>query len=173
MTPKEIAIALAAVTVVADLAKEQKDYLRAQLQQALEDLGADSVRAELPDGTRIARSSLTGGGRKASVSSESDLLAHVTSTRPDEVIVRVRESYRKHLLDSVVEGPDGTAVDPGTGEIVPGITFQQATPYIATRFELGGRQQIAQAIADGIVAYTLPAPAVTYAAMVTSGEILP
>lgn len=151
MTPRDLAAALALTTVIADAAKVRKDELRDRLTQALDDVGADSVRAELPDGTRVSKSALVSPNPKASVDDEDAFAAWVDSYRPGEVVRRVREPYKRVILEGLVATPDGTAIDPSTGEVIPGVRFRTGTSYISTRFEREGRAAIVAAIRDGII----------------------
>lgn len=158
MNPREIAQALAAVTVVADAAKARKDQLRADLLAALDEAGADSARAELPDGQPVGKASLAGGKRSPVVVSDDDLASYVQQDSPSEVVVRVRESYRRVLLDRLVEGPDGMAVDPATGVIVPGVVFAEGTRYVSMRFDRQGRDAVMGALMSGALPWEITAP---------------
>lgn len=151
MTPRDLAAALALTTVIADAAKARKDEIRAALSAALDDVGADSVRAELPDGTRVSKSSLIAPSPKASVDDEAAFATWVETSRPDEIIKTVRESYKRVILDGLVPTPYGTAIDPETGEVVPGVRFRTGATYISTRFERDGRDAIVAAIRDGVI----------------------
>lgn len=157
MNPRELALALAVTTVIADAAKERKDQLRAQLQDALDTLGADAVRAELPDGTRVARTAMVVPAATATVTDEDMFVKHVSVASPHNVqtLVLVREAYRKLLLERLVPGPDGQAVDPDTGELVPGVAFRERAPYVSTRFDKGGRDAVVDALRSGTVALDL------------------
>ena len=152
MNPREIARALAVTTVIADAAKERKDQLRADLLDALDALGADSAKAELPDGTAIGKASLAGGKARAVVSDEDALTGWVADNAPTEVVWRIREAYRKALLDRLEPGPKGVAVDPATGEIVPGVRFTATAPYVSMRFDRDGRASVIDALRSGAVA---------------------
>lgn len=152
MTPREIARALAVTTVIADAAKERKDQLRAALLDALDALGADSAKADLPDGTAVGKASLAGGKPKAVVSNEDALTGWVADAAPTEVVFRIRDAYRRALLDRLEPGPNGVAVDPGTGEIVPGVTFTTSSPYVSMRFDHDGRAAVIDALRSGAVA---------------------
>ena len=57
MNLKELALQLSAITVIANAAKETKDRLRREFADALDAVGADSVKANL-DGEEIAKVSL-------------------------------------------------------------------------------------------------------------------
>lgn len=152
MNPREIARALAVTTVIADAAKERKDQLRADLLDALDALGADSAKAELPDGTPVGKASLAGGKARAVVSDEDALTGWVADNAPTEVVWRIREAYRKALLDRLEPGPEGVAVDPATGEIVPGVRFTPTSPYVSMRFDRDGRASVIHALRSGAVA---------------------
>lgn len=158
MNPREIARALAVTAVIADAAKARKDELRADLAAALEDLGADSAKADLPDGTNVAKASLVAGKPRADVWDEDAMTGWVAENHPTEVVFRVRESYRKVVLDRLVPGLDGTAVDPDTGEIVPGVRFTTSSPYVSLRFDRDGRDHVIDALRTGAVSLDLTAP---------------
>lgn len=151
MTPRDLAAALAITTVIADAAKARKDEIRAALAAALDDVGADSVRAELPDGARVSKSTLITPNPKPVVSDETAFAAWVETFRPDEIVRTVRDSYKRVVLERLASTPDGTAIDPDTGEVVPGVRFSTGATYVATRFEKEGRETIVAAIRDGII----------------------
>lgn len=165
MTPRDLAAALAVTTVIADAAKARKDEIRAALAAALDDVGADSVRAELPDGNRVAKSTLITPNPKPVVSDEGAFIEWVETFRPDEIVKTVRDSYKRVILERLASTPDGTAIDPDTGEVVPGVRFTTGATYVSTRFEKDGRDLIVTAIREGIVepaavlAALSPAPA--------------
>lgn len=151
MTPRDLAAALAITTVIADAAKARKDEIRAALAAALDDVGADSVRAELPDGARVSKSTLITPNPKPVVSDETAFAAWVETFRPDEIVRTVRDSYKRVVLERLASTPDGTAIDPDTGEVVPGVRFSTGATYVSTRFEKEGREAIVAAIRDGII----------------------
>jgi hypothetical protein len=151
MTPRDLAAALALTTVIADAAKTRKDEIRAALAAALDDVGADSVRAELPDGTRVSKSTLIAPNPKPVVSDEAAFAAWVEGFRPDEIVKTVRESYKRVVLERLASTPDGTAIDPETGEVVPGVRFTTGATYVSTRFEKDGRDAIVTAIREGLI----------------------
>jgi hypothetical protein len=71
---------------------------------------------------------------------------------------RVREAYRKALLDRLVPGPDGAAVDPATGEVVPGVTFTTGATYVSVRFDRDGRAAVIDALRSGVIALDITPP---------------
>jgi hypothetical protein len=60
MTIKDLSLKLAAISLLADQAKRLKDDLRAELQDQMNELGADRVKAELGD----------------------EVIAYITTTKP-------------------------------------------------------------------------------------------
>lgn len=154
---RDMALQLAAVTLVADLAKDERDRIRAEFVHALNDAGADSTRAEI-DGERIAKVTLVQPSAKPSVINEDAFTKHVAAMRPDEIVSKVRESYRKVYLDSLIATDDGDAIDPDTGEVVNGVRFAVSGGYVSTRFEKQGRERLGAAIKAGQVSYYLPEP---------------
>lgn len=155
MNPKQLAQDLAVVSLVADIAKEHRDRLRADMHDLMLEVGADATSFDI-DGERIAKVSLIAPKAAAHVADEAALIRWVAERRPDEIVQSVRESYRKFLLDSLVAGPDGMAVDPATGEVVDGVHFTERAAYVSTRFDKDGRAHLAAAIKNGRVAVNLP-----------------
>lgn len=152
MTLQRLTQELAVVTVVADAAKARKDELRGEILDALRAVGADSAKSALPDGTQVGKASAVTRKRTAVVESEDELARYVEQDSPTEVVLRVRESYRRVLLDRLVEGPDGEAVDPDTGVIVPGVRFGAGSEYVSMRFTKTGREDVMEAIRNRAVA---------------------
>ncbi len=72
----------------------------------------------------------------------------VNNKEPDEIIESIRESFRKHVMDSV-ENVDGKAIYKRSGEILDFITFNSRDSYISTRFLSGGREVLSQAFRSG------------------------
>lgn len=153
----ELTRALAVVSVIADAAKARKDELRAEILGKLLDLGAASANATLPDGTAVGKASAVEGKPKAVVISEDLLAEYVQQDSPSEVVLRVREAYRRHLLDRLIPGPEGNAVDPDTGVIVPGVRFAEGSSYVSMRFSKNGREDILDALQQGTVALDITA----------------
>lgn len=151
MTVKDAALRAAVLRALADRVREEYDASRVEVDKALRELsdttGAASVKVTLGDQV-IATVTLAGGKPTARVIDEDKFLAWVTENRPTETIERVRESYRKAVLDK-------GGVDPSSGEFVPGVEVVDGSPYVSTRFADGGREAVAQAWRTG----TLPASA--------------
>mgnify|MGYP003352651671 CR=1 FL=1 len=84
----------------ADAAKEAKDRLRKEFAAALEAVGADAAKAIL-EGEEIAKVSLVQPRTTAEVLSEKAFVEWVRQKYEYEIIETVRESFRKHVLESV------------------------------------------------------------------------
>jgi hypothetical protein len=156
--PKDLALALAITATIADAAKDHKDYLRAQLVDTFNDIGAEATSADL-DGERIAKVALVQPADKPYVADERAFVEYVEAHYPDDIIKTVRESMKKVILDRLVAAPDGRAVDKESGEVIDGIRFRPSTPYVTTRFDKGGREAILDALRNGKVALDLTVPA--------------
>lgn len=161
MNPRELAQRLAAVTVIADAAKEAKDSLRAELLDALDAVGADSAKALLPDGTEVGKVSITSPVAAIAIADDRAFTAWVADNYPDEIIQTVRESFVKALMSRLTTIADGTIVDPDTGEVPPGLTIRNREPYVSMRFGRGGRDAVVDALRTGALPFeiTQPTPA--------------
>ena len=124
---------------------------KAEAKAAFTELGASRVDATLPDGTKVASVTLSGEGSKsASVTNPGALLAWVETEYPGEVEVKVRDSFLKKILDAAAA--EGRPVDAATGEVIPGITVKDTTPFLSVRFKDGGRAAIVAAWRAGQLA---------------------
>jgi hypothetical protein len=155
MTLKDTALAIAAVSLLAEKAALRKEELREQLANLLEELGATATKAELPDGTLVAKVSLAGGKKRAQISDEALLTAWVEREHPSEVVPAIRDSFRKHLMDNIEETASGHAVFKATGEIVPGIQFREGSSYVSTRWQPEGKDAVLEAIKNQALAIDL------------------
>lgn len=155
MTPRELALRLAVISVVADRAKEIKDGLRAEVLASLDEIGADSASATLPDGTKVAKVGIVAPKPRVRVLNEQAYTDHVAQEHPDEIVRSVRESFSRHYLETLLPTDDGQAVDPRTGAIVPGVVFTEATPYPSLRFEKTGRDEVIHALSEGLLTLDL------------------
>ncbi len=152
MNLRELAFQLSAITLIADAAKEAKDRLRREFAQALEEVGADSAKAAL-EGEEIAKVSLIQPRTSPEVIHEKAFVDWVKSHYEFEIVESVRESFRKHVMDSV-ENVDGKAIYKRTGEVLDFITFNSRDAYIATRFLDGGREVLTEAFRPGTLSPT-------------------
>ncbi len=152
MNLKELALQLSAITVIADLAKETKDRLRAEFAEALNAVGADSAKA-IFDGVDVAKVSLIQPKPTPNVLSEKVFTDWVKSHWESEVVESVRETFRKSLL-SKCEFIDGKAIYPETGEVLDFLAFESRESYVSTKFATAGRVAIMDAFKTGVLTPT-------------------
>lgn len=72
---------------------------------------------------------------------ERQFVEWVSRTYPDEIFQDVRPAFREKILSTAKRF--GDAIDPATGEFVPGIGFRESDPYITYRAEPGSQEVIA------------------------------
>jgi hypothetical protein len=120
-----------------------------------EDMGArhvEKVGAFLPDGTKMASVSRSGGKKTAKVIDPAAALAWCILRYPDEIVKAINPAFLKKLLDANASGPIGEpGVDPVTGEMLPFIEVQQGNPYVTVTTTEEGRDRMA-ALAGGFTA---------------------
>jgi hypothetical protein len=146
---RDLALRLAAITVVADAAKEAKDRLRDEFATQLNAVGADAAKAAL-EGTEVAKVSLVSPKASAVIMQDNAFVNFVEAMRPDEIVKSVRESYKKSFLEDVVN-MNGEAIYTPTGEVLNFISFKNRESYVSTRFATGGRDVIAEAFRTGAI----------------------
>lgn len=143
MTPRDAALRTATLRALADLVKEHADVARTDLQTVLVEIaeltGQPTVKAVLPDGTAVATLTLAAGRATPKVVDEQAFLAWVAEKHPGEVEQRVRDSFRRRVLDDVEK----------TGEVPPGVEMVPGSPYVSCRFAPEGRAAVARAWAAG------------------------
>jgi hypothetical protein len=138
------ALRAAVLKVLLDAISDQLNTAKHQSEAAFTETGTTQAVPQLPDGTKIATVSLAGGDKNAAfVDDEQAFEAWVLSNHPEQCELVIRPEYRKGLLDAAKEA--GKAVDPSTGEAVPGIAVQPAKPYVSVRFKPGGKEAVAEA----------------------------
>jgi hypothetical protein len=138
------ALQAAVLKVLLDEISSHMEAVKARAGAAFKASGASQTVPELPDGTKVATVSYSGGGgNSAYISSEDALLAWVLANHPDEVEMVIRDGYKKKLTDAAKK--TGTPIDPATGEIVPGITVKASRPFVSIRFKPGGKEAVAAA----------------------------
>lgn len=123
---------------------------KASLQQVMEDLKIKSLTAELPDGTEVATVARAGGKTSARVTDPAKFLAWVQGSHPAEVEPVVRSSYQTALLAAIDSA--GDAIDPDSGEVVPGVEFTTGTAYLTVTYakgDVGGQELIKRAWRGG------------------------
>lgn len=148
----EDALRAAVLKTLADDVEEAVKDGKTSLKDAMEGLKIKALSAELPDGTEVATVTRAGGHSSPRITSMAKFLAWVQETHPTETEVIVRPGYAEQLLAAMKKA--GRAVDPGTGETVPGIEFADATSYLSVTFARGdidGRELIRRAWRDGAI----------------------
>ena len=143
MTIKEISLKLAAVSLLADQAKHLKDELRGQLKVAMDELGADRVKAELGDEI-VAYITTTKPKFKWVVQNERQFVQWVKANIPAEIVESVRESSVDAIL-SKFNYVDDLVIDPN-GEPIDWLIGSESEPYLTTKFHGDGREKLREAI---------------------------
>ena len=129
MSTKEKSLKLAAVSLIADEAKKMKDKLRAELQEEMDSLGADRVKAELGDDV-VAYVTTSKPKFKWEITSDIKFLHWVKEYFPSEVVEAVRESSVDKLLDKL-QLVDDLVID-HTGEQITWAFPNISEPYLVT-----------------------------------------
>lgn len=158
MTVRDSALMLAVYKALEGLIREHSEGAKKDTHAALAALmaetGATSVKVDLPGLGQVATVTLAAGKPSARVADERAFLNWVCEHAPTEVEPRVRETYRRRLLDEATKmGAACTA----NGEAIDGVEITEAEPYVSTRFVPGGRDAIGQAWRTGQLPASLPA----------------
>jgi hypothetical protein len=141
MNLRDITLPLAVLKVIGDEIGNRVTAVKEGVKDGFAETGTTQAVPELPDGTKVATVSLAGGSTKsASVTEPNTLLAWVLQHHPGEIEQVIRDSYLKKLLDTAKT--EGRAIDPLSGELVPGITVRDSTPYVSVRLRPGGKDAI-------------------------------
>lgn len=151
---KTDALNLAVATLMADVVKDHRDSLRQELVNEFQELGADSTKVKIDDQV-IGKVSLVEPKPTAGVLFENLFFDWVKENYQSEIVLEVRESFKKHVLENIVFEGD-KAILKTTGEVVPGIAMQLRNKYVSMRFEKTGREELANALRNDKVSYNLP-----------------
>jgi hypothetical protein len=143
MSIKEKSLKLAAVSLIADEAKKAKDRLRAELQEEMDNLGADRVKAELGDEV-VAYITTTKPKFKWEITSDRKFIEWVKANHPSEIVETVRESSIEAIL-SKFNYVDDLVID-SNGEPVDWLIGSESNPYLTTKFAGDGREKLRSAI---------------------------
>ena len=143
---KELSLELAAVSLIADEAKKAKDRLRTALQDEMDKIGADRVKAELGSET-IAYVTTTKPKFKWVIKSDRRFTEWVKANIPSEVVESVRESSIDAILAKFTY-QDDLVID-FNGEIVDWLEGSQSEPYLMTKFHAEGRETLKSAFQTG------------------------
>ena len=148
MSIKEKSLKLAAVSLIADEATKMKDKLRAELQEEMDSLGADRVKAELGDEV-VAYVTTTKPKFKWEVINERKFVDWVADNHPTEIVESVRESFRDVILDKFTY-LDDLVIDPN-GEPVDWLVGHLSEPYLTTKFHSDGREKLREALVSNSI----------------------
>ena len=143
MAIKDLSLKLAAISLLADQAKRLKDELRAELQAAMNQLGADRVKAELGDEV-VAYITTSKPKFKWVVKSDKKFIDWVKTNVPSEIVESVRESSVDAILDKF-NYVDELVIDPN-GEPIDWLESSQSEPFLMTKFHGDGREKLREAI---------------------------
>lgn len=159
MSLGELAAREAVLKALADAIGEELKAVRADVQAALDSTpGVRQLAAELPDGTPIAKISLTDPAPAATVTDPEAFLAWVRDHHPDRgavtrrLVTEVRPATQTALLAAMTAAGVAQWCDTETGEVhtVPGVEIRATRSRShSVRFDKGGRDQVAEAWRSG------------------------
>lgn len=155
----------AVLKALLDEVKAAYEEARTEVQHALDEqqraTGSTKFDAYLPDSTKVGSVSLTGGSPEAKITDAEAYIAWARAAYPSEATTRivkdVREAFTRDLLAKMTAA--GVAVDPTTGEEVPGVQIKATRARShSVRFGKQGRDLVAEAWRTGtLAALALPA----------------
>jgi hypothetical protein len=148
---RSLTLQAAVLKVLGDEIAARLAIVKAAAQEAFTAAESTQAPAILPDGTKAATVSLAGGGGKSATVDDADAFtAWVLRTHPGETETVVRDGYRRKVLDAAKKA--GRALDPVTGELIPGIGISDSKSYVSVRFSPGGADAVADAWQAGELA---------------------
>lgn len=119
--------------------KDLKLTINAELLCALEP--GDTKAATLDDGTKLGKVSMASGRDTPTVVNERLFTKWVKENYPTEIIETVAATFQNQIFAAAKAY--GAAVDPATGEVIPGVELRTGQPYISFRGERGYEQIVA------------------------------
>ena len=148
---------------LADAVNDRLRAVRTQMQAAFDDSsGIRQVAAQLPDGTEVAKVSVTDPKPEAVVVDADAFRDWVMKTRPTEIRrtlhTEVRDSYKALILNQITAAGVPEVCDKETGLVqsVPGVEVRATRARShSVRFSKEGREAIAAAWRDGVLAVDL------------------
>jgi len=132
--------------LVEDHVKARGKGARVSLLADMAAAGAERVRVTGPDGTDYGTVSTTSGRLSAKVVDPKALAAWVVERYPDRMVTVPDPDFVDRLLHAA-KARD-IAVDPETGEPVPGIEVTRGDPGISTRPTTAARDRMADLLTD-------------------------
>lgn len=152
MSLKDNAAREAVLKALHDAIGDELKACRADVQSGLNDAqdtaGVRQIVATLPDGTVVAKISLTDPKPTAVVTDHKAFTDWVRDTHPSEVkrevVTTVQPAFTTRLLGEMTAA--GVPCDPNTGELVPGVEIRATRARShSVRFEKAGREDIGEA----------------------------
>jgi len=106
--------------------------LRTAVEKDMGKRHVEKVGAYLPDGTKMASVSRSGGKKSAKVTDPAAALRWCEKQHPDEIVKTVNPGYLKVLVDFAarVHAVGEHGIDPVTGEELSFIEVVQGSPYV-------------------------------------------
>jgi hypothetical protein len=151
MNVSEVALEAAVLKVLLDEISGRLDAVKRQAEAGFAETGTSQAIPSLPDGTKVAAVTLAGSdSTSAYLADENAFMAWVLAEHPEQCELVVRDSYKRALLDKAKEA--GQAIDPATGETVPGIAVKPSRSYVSIRFRPGAKEAVAAAWRAGELA---------------------
>lgn len=141
---RDMALHLVACKVMADRIKQFSGEGRATAAQVMEP--GERIVAKL-GGEVVGNVQIIAGRTTSHVTDDPALLAWVRANRPEEIRETISPLLRAQILGDAASA--GQAIDPATGEIIPGVTVRQGESYARVSAADGSEAAIAAAWADG------------------------
>lgn len=163
MTLKDSAVREAYLKTLLDAVDDAYKVARAEVQEALDaaarDTGTRQISVTLPDGTEIAKVSLTSGSAEARVADAEAfkgwVMKHFATEIERQFVTTVRPAFTKRLLAELTATGGTEWADPETGVIhdVPGVAIAPARARThSVRFGKTGRDAVMAAWRNGQLA---------------------
>lgn len=156
----ELAQQETALKALMDLVGDQLKATKADMQTALEETGARSVDATLPDGTKVGTVFRSAAKATAQVTDPELFLkwaqAHAKKNVTTRLVTEVAPAYQTALLAEMTAAGTTEAADMETGEVleVPGVEIRTGRNLThSVRLAKGGAEAIAEAWRNGDLAH--------------------
>ena len=147
MNLKEIAAELALLTVLKDLVKEATEELRELAKNELLNVGADMTKAVV-DNQEVAKITLISRDCDFVINDDRAFLTWVRLNAPTEIEERVRDSYRKVFLQSLIMNENNGIFSTINGALIDFAQLIIKEPYVSTRFAPEGRAAVTESLHD-------------------------
>jgi hypothetical protein len=163
----EFTRSFAILKALKDVVDGELERGKAEATRSFHAVGAKTAIAMLPDGTPIAKVTLTEPKPSLEGATMPSVIAYVKEHYPAryraQTTVQVTQTVPEaaDVKDLIDDGTfalqkDGSFVDTTTGEVVPLLAMKQGKPYPSVKFEPGGREIVADAWNAGTLNEVLP-----------------